>query len=118
MDELVGGDPALLATDIGPVIDLEARDSLEAHVAAMAAEGHVRHRVPLPEAYRHGAFVAPTLIEIDRIDQLEREVFGPVLHVVVTRPVRSTPSLTASMQPATASLSASTAASTKPWAGS
>jgi len=48
----------------------------------MAAAGRVRHRVALPEACRHGTFVAPTLIELDRIDSLTREVFGPVLHVI------------------------------------
>ncbi|TMH32837.1 MAG: bifunctional proline dehydrogenase/L-glutamate gamma-semialdehyde dehydrogenase PutA [Betaproteobacteria bacterium] len=82
MDELVIGDPALLATDVGPVIDRDARDSLEAHVASMTAEGRVRHRVALPDACSHGTFVAPTLVELDRIDRLEREVFGPVLHVI------------------------------------
>ena len=82
MDELVIGDPAQLSTDVGPVIDADARDALEAHVAAMAAAGRVRHRVALPDACRHGTFVAPTLIELDRIDLLEREVFGPVLHVI------------------------------------
>jgi RHH-type proline utilization regulon transcriptional repressor/proline dehydrogenase/delta 1-pyrroline-5-carboxylate dehydrogenase len=82
MDELAVGDPALLATDVGPVIDSEARDTLDAHVAAMAAAGRVRHRIALPDVCQHGSFFAPTLIELDRIDRLEREVFGPVLHVV------------------------------------
>jgi RHH-type proline utilization regulon transcriptional repressor/proline dehydrogenase/delta 1-pyrroline-5-carboxylate dehydrogenase len=81
MDELVIGDPAWLRTDVGPVIDEPARDVLERHVAGMQAEGRVRHRVALPEAAAHGVFVAPTLIEIDRLDRLTREVFGPVLHV-------------------------------------
>ena len=82
MDELVVGDPGELATDVGPVIDAEARDAIEAHLATMAAAGRVRHRVMLPDACRAGTFVAPALVELDRIDQLEREVFGPVLHVV------------------------------------
>jgi RHH-type proline utilization regulon transcriptional repressor/proline dehydrogenase/delta 1-pyrroline-5-carboxylate dehydrogenase len=86
MEELVVGDPALLATDVGPVIDLDARDSLEAHVAAMAAAGRVHHRLILPDHCRHGTFVAPTLIEIDRIEQIEGEVFGPVLHIARYRP--------------------------------
>jgi RHH-type proline utilization regulon transcriptional repressor/proline dehydrogenase/delta 1-pyrroline-5-carboxylate dehydrogenase len=64
------------------VIDAQARDALEAHVAALAGKGRVLHRVALPEAAAHGTFVAPTLIELDRIDQLDREVFGPVLHVI------------------------------------
>ena len=83
MDELMVGDPALLATDVGPVIDAAARDALEAHVAAMAAQHRVRHRVALPDATRHGTFVAPTLIELDRLDRLQREVFGPILHVIL-----------------------------------
>ena len=82
MDELVVGDPRELATDVGPVIDAQARDVIEAHIATMAAAGRVRHRVTLPETCRAGTFVAPTLIELDHIDQLEREIFGPVLHVV------------------------------------
>ena len=81
MDELVVGDPADLATDVGPVIDAAARDALEAHVQAMAAAGLVRHRVALPAACAHGTFVAPTLVELDRLDRLQSEVFGPVLHV-------------------------------------
>src|SRR5512135_1876764 len=82
MDELVIGDPSDAVTDIGPVIDEEARESLEAHVAGMAAAGLVRHRVALPQACAHGTFVAPTLIVLDRIDRLSQEVFGPILHVV------------------------------------
>jgi RHH-type proline utilization regulon transcriptional repressor/proline dehydrogenase/delta 1-pyrroline-5-carboxylate dehydrogenase len=82
MDELAIGDPALLATDVGPVIDAEAQRILEAHIAAMDAAGRVLHRVALPEATMHGTFVAPTLIELDGIGQLQREVFGPVLHIV------------------------------------
>ena len=82
MDELAIGDPASLATDVGPVIDEAARKTLEAHVAAMAREGRVLHRAALPAASAHGTFVAPTLIELDGIARLQREVFGPVLHVV------------------------------------
>jgi RHH-type proline utilization regulon transcriptional repressor/proline dehydrogenase/delta 1-pyrroline-5-carboxylate dehydrogenase len=81
MDELVVGDPAHLATDVGPAIDEEARGILEAHVERMAVEATVLHRTPVPENLVGGTFFAPTLIEIDRVDQLEREVFGPILHV-------------------------------------
>ena len=87
MDQLAIGDPADAATDIGPVIDADARDGVEAHVAKMSAAGLVRHRVTLPEACEHGTFVAPTLIVLDRIDRLTHEVFGPVLHVVTWRAV-------------------------------
>ena len=82
MDELSVGNPALLTTDVGPVIDVPARGALEAHVAAMASAGRVRHRAALPGACQNGTFIAPTLIELDRIDRVEREVFGPVLHIV------------------------------------
>jgi RHH-type proline utilization regulon transcriptional repressor/proline dehydrogenase/delta 1-pyrroline-5-carboxylate dehydrogenase len=76
------GNPDRLATDIGPVIGAEARDAIEAHVAAMRAAGHPVHRAPLPEGCDRGTFVAPTLIEIPSVAALTREVFGPVLHVV------------------------------------
>ncbi|KQP37626.1 transcriptional regulator [Methylobacterium sp. Leaf104] len=76
------GNPDRLATDIGPVIGAEARDAIEAHVAAMRAAGYPVHRAPLPDACDRGHFVAPTVIEIPSVAALTREVFGPVLHVV------------------------------------
>jgi len=82
MAELVVGDPALLATDVGPVIDEDARKMLEAHKAKMARDAKLIHEVPLPKCTEHGCFVAPAAYEISGIDVLEREVFGPVLHVV------------------------------------
>jgi RHH-type proline utilization regulon transcriptional repressor/proline dehydrogenase/delta 1-pyrroline-5-carboxylate dehydrogenase len=82
MDEVALGDPAQLSTDVGPVIDDDARDALEKHVEAMRALGFVRHRTPPTEATARGAFVAPTLVALDRLQRLTREVFGPVLHVV------------------------------------
>ncbi|MEM1174466.1 MAG: bifunctional proline dehydrogenase/L-glutamate gamma-semialdehyde dehydrogenase PutA [Pseudomonadota bacterium] len=82
MDELDVGDPAKLATDVGPAIDEEARAMLEAHVEKMQAQATVLHRAPMGEETAHGTFFAPALIEIDSIEQLEREVFGPVLHVL------------------------------------
>ncbi len=82
MAELAIGNPDRLGTDIGPVITDEARATILAHVAAMRARGHRVHALDLPEACREGSFVAPTLIELDDIGELGREVFGPVLHVV------------------------------------
>jgi RHH-type proline utilization regulon transcriptional repressor/proline dehydrogenase/delta 1-pyrroline-5-carboxylate dehydrogenase len=64
------------------VIDSEARAALEAHVQRMRAAGTAVFQVPLPAACAHGTFFAPTLIEIERMDQLTGEVFGPVLHVL------------------------------------
>jgi RHH-type proline utilization regulon transcriptional repressor/proline dehydrogenase/delta 1-pyrroline-5-carboxylate dehydrogenase len=82
MDELVIGDPSLLATDVGPAIDQEARAILEAHVAKMENAATIVHRCALDDAAEAGTFFAPTLIEIDSLDVLEREVFGPVLHLL------------------------------------
>ncbi len=80
MEELEIGDPAELATDVGPVIDEEAQASLLQHVERL--RDRVLHRCRLPESASAGTFVAPAVLEIDRIDRLEREVFGPVLHVL------------------------------------
>ena len=80
--ELAVGNPDRLATDIGPVISAEARDGIEAHVAAMRAAGHAVHRAPLPGACAAGTFVAPTIIELSSLASLKQEVFGPVLHVL------------------------------------
>jgi RHH-type proline utilization regulon transcriptional repressor/proline dehydrogenase/delta 1-pyrroline-5-carboxylate dehydrogenase len=82
MAELRIGDPGLLATDVGPVIDRAARDRLLQHVDAIARVGSVIAQPALPEDTARGWFVAPTAIEIDRLDRLDHEVFGPVLHVV------------------------------------
>ena len=82
MDELRIGDPALLATDIGPVIDDAAKAVLEVHGKRMARLGTEIKRLELPAETADGSFVPPMAFEIDRIDQLEREVFGPILHVV------------------------------------
>ncbi|MEE8276901.1 MAG: bifunctional proline dehydrogenase/L-glutamate gamma-semialdehyde dehydrogenase PutA [Alphaproteobacteria bacterium] len=82
MDELSVGDPRLLATDVGPVIDAGAREALEAHAARMAREGRLIRRAPLGPETEHGDFFAPCSFEIDGIARLEGEVFGPILHVV------------------------------------
>ncbi|WP_215777104.1 trifunctional transcriptional regulator/proline dehydrogenase/L-glutamate gamma-semialdehyde dehydrogenase [Paludibacterium sp. B53371] len=81
MDELVVGDPARLATDVGPVIDEEARSGLLAHIEKMRPLARAMHQTALPASAAQGHFVAPTLIELDNLSHLEREVFGPVLHV-------------------------------------
>lgn len=76
------GDPARLATDVGPVIDESARARLEAHVASCEARGYPVTRRVLSEAAAKGCFVAPTIIELPAISALTDEHFGPVLHVV------------------------------------
>jgi RHH-type proline utilization regulon transcriptional repressor/proline dehydrogenase/delta 1-pyrroline-5-carboxylate dehydrogenase len=82
MEELVVGDPGLLRTDVGPVIDAEAKETLEKHAERMRREGKLIHAAKLGEATAHGTFVAPQAFEIDSISRLTREVFGPILHVV------------------------------------
>ncbi len=82
MAELAVGDPALLSTDVGPVVDAAAAAAIERHVAAMEQAGCRVHRAALPEACGRGSFVAPTLIEVASVGQLGAEVFGPVLHVL------------------------------------
>jgi len=81
MQELVVGDPRMMNTDVGPVIDTEALETLEAHAARMETEGRLIARVPLdPELPGH--FFAPCAYAIESIKQLQREIFGPLLHVI------------------------------------
>jgi RHH-type proline utilization regulon transcriptional repressor/proline dehydrogenase/delta 1-pyrroline-5-carboxylate dehydrogenase len=82
MAELRVGCPDRLSTDIGPVIDAEAQQNLLAHIERMRGSARAVHQLPLPAECEHGTFVAPTVIEIDDLAQLKREVFGPVLHVL------------------------------------
>lgn len=77
------GDPADIATDVGPVIDAAARERLEAHVARNLAR--VLYRSELPEDLPAGEFVAPTLIGLDTLEDLREEIFGPILHVAMFR---------------------------------
>jgi RHH-type proline utilization regulon transcriptional repressor/proline dehydrogenase/delta 1-pyrroline-5-carboxylate dehydrogenase len=82
MDELALGDPALLATDVGPVIDEGARKSLEEHAAAITQGSPWFHRVRREAWHDRGTFVAPLAVEIDALSRLKEEVFGPILHVI------------------------------------
>ena len=82
MRELRIGVPDRLATDVGPVIDEDARRALTDYIAGAAGHALELFQLPLPEDCRRGSFVAPTLILIDDFSRLEREVFGPVLHVL------------------------------------
>ncbi len=80
--ELKIGDPFDYATDVGPVIDEEARAALEAHKARMRKEARELLDLPLGAGCAHGTYVAPAIYAIPTISVLSREVFGPILHVV------------------------------------
>jgi RHH-type transcriptional regulator, proline utilization regulon repressor / proline dehydrogenase / delta 1-pyrroline-5-carboxylate dehydrogenase len=80
--ELVVGDPARLSTDVGPVIDAEALAMLEAHAARMDREARLLCRTPLPAGLEGGLFFAPRAYQIASLAAIDREVFGPILHVV------------------------------------
>jgi RHH-type transcriptional regulator, proline utilization regulon repressor / proline dehydrogenase / delta 1-pyrroline-5-carboxylate dehydrogenase len=82
MAELVMGDPGLLSTDVGPVIDEASHKVLTDHAARMDREATLIAEVTRGEAAAHGTFFAPRAYEIPRLDILHKEVFGPVLHVL------------------------------------
>ena len=82
MRALKVGDPRDLATDVGPVIDEEAKQALEAHVDWLEKNAKRVCRLPLPNEAAHGSFVAPALYEIGSLGELNRENFGPILHVI------------------------------------
>ncbi|QXZ08225.1 trifunctional transcriptional regulator/proline dehydrogenase/L-glutamate gamma-semialdehyde dehydrogenase [Comamonas sp. Y33R10-2] len=83
MHELRCGNPAELATDVGPVIDAQAKAGLEKHIHHLQAQGLSVEQSPLSSiTAAQGHFVPPTLIELPDLHHLKREVFGPVLHVL------------------------------------
>ena len=77
MEELRLGDPWDLTTDVGPVIDAEAAQEIAEYIAEARAAGRLVKELAAPQA---GHFIAPTVIRVDGIDDLPREIFGPVLH--------------------------------------
>jgi len=82
MAELKVGDPQWYDTDVGPVIDKEALENLKAHVKRMQEKHDILYQSELSEECHSGFFMPPTAIAIDSIMALEKEVFGPVLHVI------------------------------------
>ncbi|EHH67486.1 bifunctional proline dehydrogenase/L-glutamate gamma-semialdehyde dehydrogenase PutA [Gluconobacter morbifer] len=82
MEELRIGNPALLETDIGPVISQKSHEGLLSYIADMRSNGRSVQSLSLSGTQADGTFVAPTLIEITGLGQLRGEVFGPVLHVL------------------------------------
>ncbi|MBP0047604.1 bifunctional proline dehydrogenase/L-glutamate gamma-semialdehyde dehydrogenase PutA [Marinobacterium sp. AK62] len=78
MDELSVGNPWLLSTDVGPVIDKNAQAGIQAHCDKFERMGRVLKKLDVPA---EGNFVAPTVIRLNGIEELDEEIFGPVLHV-------------------------------------
>ncbi len=81
MQEMTIGDPAFLSTDVACVIDEEAQQMLQKHIAKMNAEATLIVTIE-PENLPDGFYVAPCVYELQNLDQLEGEVFGPILHVI------------------------------------
>jgi len=82
MQALKVGDPRDLATDVGPVIDEDARKALDEHLVWLDANARRLCRIAVPNEAAHGSFVAPAMYEIQSLSQLNRENFGPILHVI------------------------------------
>lgn len=82
MNELSVGDPWKLSTDVGPVIDEEAKTDIEAYISEAKSHGKVLHSLGVIDG---GNFIPPTLIKVTGIEELEREIFGPVLHIATFR---------------------------------
>ncbi len=90
LKELNLGDPALLATDVGPVIDDEAFAGISAHVQRLRQEAKLLGETPLASSVNTARMIAPIAFEINSIADLRQEIFGPVLHVVRWGPDQKT----------------------------
>lgn len=82
MQELTLANPAFLSTDVGPVIDQAAKKTLQAHIERMKQEAKLLCQIGVQLGTDETHFVGPCLFELDRLDHLKREVFGPILHVI------------------------------------
>ena len=82
MEELVIGDPMLLTTDVGPVIDPPSCEMLRGHAEKITRKGRWSHARKLGSEHERGTFFAPTAVEIDALSQLTGEVFGPIVHLI------------------------------------
>jgi RHH-type proline utilization regulon transcriptional repressor/proline dehydrogenase/delta 1-pyrroline-5-carboxylate dehydrogenase len=80
--ELAIGDPRDLSIHIGPVIDQAAKEALQSAIAKSKSSARLVYAGEIPQALRQGLYVAPHIFEIDKVADLDREIFGPVLHVV------------------------------------
>ena len=81
MAELRVGDPSLLETDIGPVIDADALKLLEDHAKRLTDAGKLLYQLPKPTML-NAHFFAPCVFELKNLNELAREVFGPILHII------------------------------------
>jgi RHH-type transcriptional regulator, proline utilization regulon repressor / proline dehydrogenase / delta 1-pyrroline-5-carboxylate dehydrogenase len=82
LSELHVGDPAMLSTDIGPVIDKKALQSLNKHVEDMQDKAKLLYQCKVENTPENATFFAPRLYQIDNINVLQREVFGPCVHII------------------------------------
>jgi RHH-type proline utilization regulon transcriptional repressor/proline dehydrogenase/delta 1-pyrroline-5-carboxylate dehydrogenase len=82
LQELKVGNPAEHNTDVGPVIDADAKAGLDAHLGHMIPRARLIAQAPMPTVTLAGHFVQPTALEIGSISELVKEQFGPILHVV------------------------------------
>ena len=84
MELLTVGDPWNIETDVGPVINAEAKHAIDDYIDRMTAAGKLRYQTPIPNN-PDGYFVAPSVFEVSGIEALEGEIFGPVLHIATYR---------------------------------
>ena len=82
MDELRLGNPDRLRTDIGPVIDAEAQQNIADYIEEMRGKGFKIRQLAKPDVTKFGTFIPPTIIEVNKVSDVSREIFGPVLHIV------------------------------------
>ena len=80
--ELQLGDPRDPATDVGPVIDQQAQHNLNTHIEKFRQQQRVLGETPLADELRKGFFVAPVVLKLEQLDELDKEQFGPILHVL------------------------------------
>lgn len=82
LQELRLGRTDFIGVDVGPVINLEAKQNIESHIEEMRRLGYKVEQLPLDSTLAKGTFIPPTIIELPELSALKREVFGPVLHII------------------------------------
>jgi RHH-type transcriptional regulator, proline utilization regulon repressor / proline dehydrogenase / delta 1-pyrroline-5-carboxylate dehydrogenase len=82
MEVMIIGDPADPSTDVGPIIDAEARKLLDDHLAKMEAAGFAVYQRKIGGLREQGTFFGPAIVELPSLAHIDREVFGPILHVI------------------------------------